>query len=98
MTFFNPNNPLALPKGSVRAMLVILFGVAVVFPIFKFAVYQQEIPQTVKEIMLVLVGGLQPIIKSYFDVREKEDTRAEVKLADDNTKKLEQEVRDGSSG
>jgi hypothetical protein len=75
MKFFDHTQPLALPKGSVRALLVLLFGIAIVFPIFKFAAYHEDIPQTVKEIMLVLVGGLQAIVNKYFEIREKEKER-----------------------
>lgn len=89
MSFWNNKEPLGLPTGTVRAVLVLLFGVAVIFPVFKFAAYEQDIPQSVKEIMLVLVGGLQAIISKYFEIRAKTETSDEMKAL----VKREEEVR-----
>ena len=73
--WFSPDNPFWVPKGTVRSILVLMFSFAVIFPIFKFVTYQEEIPQSVKEILLFLSGGLIPIIKMYFDQRNNEDEK-----------------------
>jgi len=94
MSFWNKEQPFGLPKGTIRALLVVLFGVAVVFPIFKFAVYEQDIPQSVKEVMLVLVGGLQSIIAKYFDIR-KDDDKLMAGTVERKEIRAEEEVKNG---
>ncbi len=76
--WFNPNNPLWLPPGTVRAIIVLAFAAAVVIPLLKFAAYREEIPQTVKEVVLFMAGSLYPLIAKYMEVRAKEQpTRSE---------------------
>lgn len=80
MKYFSNPEPFGLPRGTIRAIIVLLFGIAIVFPIFKFAAYHEDIPQTVKEVMLVLVGGLQAIVNKYFELREKETAKKGVAI------------------
>lgn len=72
MSFFDNTQPLWLPKGSVRAILVLLMTVAIIFPVFKFVVFHEEIPQTVVQILSLLFGGLIGIVKDYFNSRSTE--------------------------
>lgn len=66
------NSPLGLPEGSIRALLVIMFSVAIVVPLFKSTLYQTEIPQGTRELLMFLFGALTQIISRYFESRKGE--------------------------
>lgn len=70
-------NPLWLPVGSVRAILVILMTLAIIVPVFKFVAFHEEIPQSVVTILSLLFGGLIGIVKDYFNLRSAETARRE---------------------
>lgn len=67
--WLHPNEPLWLPPGSVRAIIVLIGLIAVVFPLFKLITWGGTMDQSVKEILLVIVGYLAGIINKYFEMR-----------------------------
>lgn len=67
--WLHPDQPLWLPPGSIRAMIVLVGLVAVVFPLFKLITWGGTMDQSVKEILLVIVGYLTAIINKYFESR-----------------------------
>jgi hypothetical protein len=74
MAFFgNKNEPFGLPRGSVTAIMVLMFGFAVIFPLIRFSFFHEDIPQSVKEVVMFLAGGLMPVILKYMDSRAKDD-------------------------
>jgi len=58
----NANQPLGLPKGSVRAILIILITTAIFFAFF----FRMEIPHQVVDLWLALVA-LYFGLRSNFD-------------------------------
>jgi hypothetical protein len=70
MSFWNPNEPLGLPKGSVTALLAIflVFPLALAMVVYTFAA--NDIPPSVKDIMLVLVGVAGKVISDYIYSRK----------------------------
>lgn len=69
-TWFDKANPIWLPRGTVRAILVLIAMIAVVYPIFKLVTLGGTLDPAVKEIMLVLVGGLIGLVKDYITSRD----------------------------
>ena len=70
MSFFNPNEPLGMPKGSVTALLALflVFPLALAMIVYTFG--KNDIPPSVKDIMLVLVGVAGKVIGDYIASRK----------------------------
>lgn len=66
------NEPLWLPRGSVRAIIVLGALFVVAFPVMIFVFRATDIPQGVKEIILFLAGGLIGLLKDYITQRSGE--------------------------
>lgn len=70
--WFDPTQPLWLPPGTVRAIIVLLGMIACVYPLFKLVTWGGTLDQSVKEILMLVIGYLTAIIKDYFGAREEE--------------------------
>ncbi len=66
--------PLWLPKGSVRAILVMILALPIPILLVRYGFYHEEIPQSVKEVILVLSGLIIQIIKEYFASRDSDSS------------------------
>ena len=73
MQWFKEDTPFWLPRGSIRAGIIIIITWAVVFPIFKLVVYEQDIQPGIEKIIIFLAGALTGILKDYMTVRKEED-------------------------
>jgi len=69
------NEPLGLPRGSIRAILVLLAALTVIIPVFVYVFRGGEIPGTVKELVIFTAGGLMGLIKDYINYRVKANER-----------------------
>ena len=67
--WFDPTQPLWLPPGTVRALLVLGLTWSVILIMGKFAVMQQDIPAGVKEVMMALLPAIVLLIKDYITIR-----------------------------
>lgn len=67
--WFNPTQPLWLPPGTVRALLVLGLTWSVILIMAKFAVMQEDIPPGVKEVMMALLPAIVLLIKDYISIR-----------------------------
>lgn len=80
MQFFaNKNEPFGMPRGTVTAVIIFIFAFSVAFPLVRFSFWAQEIPQTVKEVVIFLAGSLTPLILKYMDSRAKDDEIQELR-------------------
>ena len=70
--WFDKSKPLWLPDGTVRALLVLGLTWAVVVIMLKFAVYREEIPQSVEKIMMALLPAIVLLIERYITTRSEE--------------------------
>ena len=70
MTFFNPNEPLGLPKGSVTALLALALVSPLAIAMIKYTFGSVDIPPSVKDIMLVLIGVAGKVIGDYIASRK----------------------------
>ncbi len=70
------NEPLWLPRGSVRAIIVLGALFIVGFPVLIFVFRSADIPQGVKEIILFLAGGLIGLMKDYIVQRADEPPKS----------------------
>lgn len=57
--------PLGLPKGSVRAIILLALTAAVVIPVFVFMFRQTDIPPGIREFLTALVIADIGLIKDY---------------------------------
>jgi hypothetical protein len=67
--WFNPNEPLWLPKGTVRALLVLGLTWALIVVMLKFAILQQEIPASVEKVMMAMLPAIVLLVKDYISAR-----------------------------
>jgi hypothetical protein len=70
--WFSKENPLWVPQGTIRALLVLGLTWALIIIMLKFAVYKEEIPATVKELMASLLPAIVLLIKDYLSLRKSE--------------------------
>jgi hypothetical protein len=73
--------PLGLPKGSVRAIILVLLTLGITFPVFIFVFTHQEIPATVDKYLGTLMAGVILLIREYLGLRGKQDEN-ETKASD----------------
>ena len=64
------NEPLGLPKGSVTAVLVLSLVLPLAVAMFVYVFQTKDIPQSVKEVMLVLIGVASQVIRDYIASRK----------------------------
>ena len=62
-------NPLWMPKGSIRALIVIILILPVPVLLFRYGFAHEEIPISVKDVILVMTGFIFKIIEVYFQAR-----------------------------
>lgn len=67
--WFSIDQPLWLPEGSVRAILILILTGSVAGIMIKFAAYQEEIPTSVEKIMSALLPALVLLIDKYISSR-----------------------------
>lgn len=65
-------NPLWMPKGSVRAIIVFVLILPVPILLLRYGFMHEEIPSSVKDVILVLTGFIFKIIEAYFTSRDTE--------------------------
>lgn len=71
------DQPLWLPPGSIRAILVLGLTISLIMIMGKFAVMQQEIPAGVLEIMKMLLGPIVLLIDRYIQTRSQNGHKPE---------------------
>lgn len=64
--------PLGLPKGSVRAIIVFILIIPVPILLIRYGFAKEEIPASVKDVLLVMAGFIFKIIEIYFNARNGE--------------------------
>jgi hypothetical protein len=69
---FNDQNPLWLPPGSVRAVLVLGLTFTVVAILLKFAAYHEDIPPGMEKFMTGAITAIVLLIKDYITQRGNE--------------------------
>lgn len=62
-------NPLGLPEGSVRAIILIALTSAIVIPVFVFMFRQTDIPPGINQFLTTLVVADIALIKDYLSHR-----------------------------
>lgn len=67
--WFNPDKPLWLPEGTVRALLVGGLTWALILIIIRFSMFTQEIPQSVASLLDKLLPALVLLIQGYINNR-----------------------------
>lgn len=72
--------PLGLPKGSVRAIIVFVLILPVPVLLIRYGFMKEEIPLSVKDVLLVMAGFIFKIIEIYFNTREKEEETEQPKV------------------
>lgn len=66
-------HPLWMPEGSVRAVLVLGALLTVIVPVFVYVFKSEDIPQGVKEVVILIAGGSLSLIKDYITHKSKTD-------------------------
>lgn len=66
-------NPLWLPKGSIRALIVLILVAPIPILLLRYGFYKEEIPLTVKDVVLVVMGYIFAMVKDYFASRVKDE-------------------------
>lgn len=74
-TWFDKAQPLWLPPGTVRAIVVLGLTYAIIVILFKSIIMQQEIPSTVAQYIRELTPALVLIIKGYIDTRTEQQSK-----------------------
>jgi len=72
--WFDKAQPLWLPPGTVRAIVVLGLTYAIIVILFKSILMQQEIPSTVAQYIRELTPALVLIIKGYIDTRSEQQS------------------------
>ena len=72
--------PLGLPKGSIRAIIVFILILPVPVLLIRYGFMKEEIPLSVKDVLLVMAGFIIKIIEIYFNAREKEEETEQPKV------------------
>lgn len=67
--WFNPDKPLWLPEGTVRALLVGGLTWALILILVRFTMFTEEIPQTVAGLLDKLLPALVLLIQGYINTR-----------------------------
>ena len=75
MQFFNDNQPLWLPAGTIRAVLVLSLTFTIIAILLKFAAYHEDIPPGMKEFMTGAITAIVLLIKDYINQRADEDVK-----------------------
>jgi len=70
--------PLGLPEGSVRAILLILLTVGVVFPVFIFVFRQMDIPPTIDKYLTTIATAVILLIREYLGLRIQQQKDSEL--------------------
>ena len=68
--WFNPDKPLWLPEGTIRALLVGGLTWALILIIVRFSMFTQEIPQSVAGLLDKLLPALVLLIQGYINSRK----------------------------
>jgi hypothetical protein len=63
------DQPLWLPPGSVRALLVLGLTAAIIGIMLKFAILKEDIPAGVLQVMQSLLPAIVLLIKDYISMR-----------------------------
>lgn len=69
MKLFYEDQPLWLPPGSVRALIVGSLTLCLAFVMVKYAFTKEDIPPTVEQLMASLLPALVLLIKDYINSR-----------------------------
>ena len=72
--------PLGLPKGGIRAIIVFVLILPVPVLLIRYGFMKEEIPLSVKDVLLVMAGFIFKIIEIYFNAREKEEETEQPKV------------------
>ena len=75
MQFFNDKQPLWLPAGTIRAILVLSLTFTIIAILLKFAAYHEDIPPGMKEFMTGAITAIVLLIKDYISQRGDEDVK-----------------------
>jgi hypothetical protein len=67
--WFNPDKPLWLPEGTVRALLVLGLTMSLIVIMGKFAILKEEPPAGVLQLMQALLPAIVLLIKDYMETR-----------------------------
>lgn len=67
--WFDKTQPLGLPPGTVRAILVLMAMVGILYPVFQLVTWQGTLDPAVKDVLLVLLGALPGLVKDYIAMR-----------------------------
>lgn len=67
------SKPLWMPEGSVRAILVLGSLLTVLIPVLVFVFRKEDIPQSVKEVIIFIAGSTTGLIKDYITGRREEN-------------------------
>lgn len=67
--WFDKLQPLWLPQGSVRALLVISLTIAVVVVVLKSVAFGTDIPQNVSALLDKLLPAIVVLISQYINAR-----------------------------
>ena len=70
--WFDKTQPFGLPKGTVRAILVLMAMVGILYPVFKLVTWQGTLDPAVKDVLLVLLGALPGLVKDYISMRNEQ--------------------------
>lgn len=70
------STPLWLPAGSVRALVVLMITLTNCLLLAKFAVFREEMPETVFKIMMGTIPTNIMLIKDYIAARKEEESHA----------------------
>ena len=68
--WFNPDKPLWLPEGTVRALLVGGLTWALILILVRFSMFTQEIPESVANLLDKLLPALVLLIQGYINTRK----------------------------
>lgn len=78
MSFFNRNMPLGLPAGTVRAVVVLALTFTNCVLLLKFAVFKEEMPESVFKLMMATVPTNLMLVKDYIAAREGKESNGGV--------------------
>jgi hypothetical protein len=73
MSFWNSEQPLGLPSGTVRAIIVLTLTFTNCALLMKFAVFKEEMPESVFKLMMATIPTNILLIKDYIASRIKEE-------------------------